>query len=440
MVGNLKRNTIQSFLKFPAGNFEFMIALFGTVKSILAPLTAILLLMLGSGFFVSFTSLRLNSLGFDGWIVGTVHSAYYFGMLVGAARAEGVINRVGHIRAYAAYAGIGTICLMAQGLTPDPIAWILLRMIMGFCLAVYYIVVESWFLSSATPTTRGAILSLYMITLYLSQASSQFILNMIDLNGAEPFLVAGLLGAASAVPLTLTKSPSPHLHEPSGHSLRTLFQESQFGFVGCLVSGVILSAIYSFAPLFADSNSLSVPWVMSVCIFGGVLLQWPVGRLSDIFDRRRVLFGVTVATALQSALIIFISPQGLWIYVFLFLLGGLVFTLYPLSITEVCDRLQPHDLTKATGMLLLTYGVGAVLGPLIAPACINTFPTYGLFLFVLINASVLVFMGLRSFVRSSAVPEELQADFVSLPRVSPVAYELDPRVDGDTASADTNET
>ena len=402
--------------------------LLNTIKNILAPLSAILLLMLGNGFFLSFTSLRLNSLGFDEWTVGIVHSAYYLGMLIGAARAESVINRVGHIRAYAAYAGIGTACLMLQGLIPHPFAWILIRMTMGFCLAVYYIVVESWFLCNATAATRGAILSLYMITLYSSQALSQFILNMINLNGDNAFLVAGLLGAASAVPLTLTKSPSPNLHEPSGHSLRSLFQQSHFGFTGCLISGIILSSIYSFAPLYANTNSLSVAWVMSICIFGGVFLQWPVGRLSDIFDRRRVLFGVTVATALQACLIIFINPQGLWIYFYIFILGGLVFTLYPLSITQVCDRLQPNDITKATGMLLLTYGIGAVVGPLIAPFCINFSPVYGLFVFILINAAILVTIGIRSFLYTSAVPEELQSEFVSLPSATPVAYELDPRV------------
>ena len=413
--------------------------LFQTIKNIASPLSAILLLMLGSGFFLSFTSLRLNSLGFDEWIIGAVHSSFYLGMLIGATRAERIINQVGHIRAYAAYAGIGTICLMLQGLLPHPLAWIFIRMTMGFCLAVYYIVVESWFLCTATTATRGAILSLYMITLYLAQAVSQFILNVINLDGAEPFFVAGLLAAASAVPLTLTKAPSPNLHDPSGHSLKSLFQQSHFGFSGCLISGIILSSIYSFAPLFANVNNLSVASIISTCIFGGVLLQWPVGKLSDIFDRRKILFGITLATALQASLIVIVNPQGLWIYAFIFILGGLVFTLYPLSITEVCDRLQPKDITKATGMLLLTYGIGAVIGPLVAPICINFSPTHGLFLFILINACSLIIIGLRSFARLSAVPEELQTEFVVLPRETPVAYDLDPRSDNTIEATERGE-
>jgi len=403
--------------------------LFSTIKSILPPLSAILLLMLGNGFFLSFTSLRLNRLGFEEWVIGVVHSAYYLGMLIGAARAEKVINRVGHIRAYAAYAGIGTVCLMLQGLTPHPLVWVLVRLNMGFCLAVYYIVVESWLLCNATTANRGSILSVYMIALYLSQAVSQFILNVINLDGADPFLIAGLLGAASAVPLTLTKAPSPYLHEPSGHSLWSLFEKSHFGFSGCLISGVILSSIYGFAPLFAKTNELSVAWIMSSYIFGGVILQWPVGKLSDILDRRRVLFGLTLATALQAGLVIALDPQGYWIYSFVFILGGLVFTLYPLSITEVCDKLQPQDITKATGMLLLAYGIGAVIGPLLAPLCIDFSPKYGLFLFILINAGGLLAIGIRSFIYSPAVPEELQTEFVPLPRITPVAYELDPRAD-----------
>jgi MFS family permease len=402
------------------------------IKYILAPLLAILLVTLGNGFFLSFTSLRLNSSGHGGWIVGFVHSAYYFGMLVGAARAEKIINQVGHIRAYAAYTGIGIATLMIQGLTPDPIVWIIMRTIMGFCLAVYYIVVESWFLSKASPTTRGAILSLYMITLYFAQSSSQFILNFIDLNTSEPFLLASLLGALSAVPLALTKAPAPNLHEADGYSLKRLFQESRFGFLGCLISGMILSSIYSFGPLFAETHKLSVGEFMGICILGGVILQWPVGKLSDIFDRRRVLFAITIATVIQSILMIVADTQAPWVvYTFIFVLGGLVFTLYPLSITHVCDRVQPEAITKATGMLLLAYGVGAVLGPVATPVLINAFPSYGLFVFLLICAGILSVVGIHSFLSAPSVPEDKQNDYVSLPSVSPVAYELDPRIDQD---------
>ena len=388
---------------------------------------AIILLMLGNGFFVSFTSLRLHDLAYEEWIIGIVNSAYYLGMLTGAAQAEKIINRVGHIRAYAAYAGIGTAGLMAQGMFVHPLAWVFLRGINGFCIAVYYVVVESWFLSTATASTRGAILSIYMASLYLSQSASQFILNFINLDSAEPFMVTALLGALSAVPITLTKLPSPHLDESSGHSLKTLFKKSPFGFSGCLISGLILSSIYSFAPLYAASNNYSVAGIMSVCILGGVTLQWPMGKLSDILDRRKVLFGVTAATMLQSLFIICFDPVDLWVYISIYILGGLIFTLYPLSITEVCDRLQPNDITKATGMLLLAYGFGAVLGPLLTPISVDFAPSYGLFLFILLNTLVLMGIGIRSFISRDPVPEDLQGDFVPLPRVSAVAYELDPR-------------
>jgi MFS family permease len=409
------------------------------IKNILPPLSAILLTMLGTGFFLSFTSLRLDTLGFDGWVVGVVHSAYYLGMLIGAARAEKIINRVGHIRAYAAYTGVGVICLMAQGLTPNPLIWVFIRVVMGFCLAVYYIVVESWFLSSSTQATRGAILSLYMITLYLAQASSQFILNIINLDSSEPFFVAALFASASIITLSLSKAPSPQLHDQSGYSFKSLLKQSQFGFMGCFISGIILSSIYSFAPLFAATNELSVSLTVGVCILGGVLFQWPVGKLSDIFDRRRVLFGLTVFTALQAILLVFIPPHGVLIYALLFTLGGLVFTLYPLSITQVCDNVQPHGLTKATGTLLLTYGIGAVIGPVIAPVFIDAFPVYGLFLFIAVNAIALIIMGIFSFKFSPPVPEKMQIEFVSLPLATPVAYNLDPRIEEGLEDLDDEE-
>ncbi|MCB1135970.1 MAG: MFS transporter [Chlamydiia bacterium] len=408
------------------------------IRLILAPLLAIVFVMLGNGFFMTFVSLRIVHDGGSEWLVGAVHSAYYLGMLIGAAKAETVINRVGHIRAYAAFAGLGTSCLLLLGLWSSPILWIVIRGVIGYCIAVYYVVVESWFLHSATERTRGVILALYMMTLYLSQATSQFFLELVDIEAATAFLIGGCFCAFSAVPLALTRAPSPHLNPLAGHSLGALLRQSPFGFIGCVISGMVLSSFSSFAPLFAEEHALPVSLTMSCCIMGGVILQWPIGRLSDIFDRRRVLFGVTLGLAFVSWLMIALAPTQAGVYSTLFILGGLAFTLYPLSITEVCDRLQPSEITRATGMLLLAYGIGAVVGPLLAPIPIDMSPRDGLFMFLLANGIALGAVGTWSLLVRPPVAEELQGEYVPLPRQTPVAYELDPRSETPLPRADAD--
>ncbi|MDB2613529.1 MFS transporter [Chlamydiales bacterium] len=401
------------------------------IKPIFAPLSAITLLMLGQGFFLTFISVYFNFLGHDQWLIGVVHSAFYAGMLIGAYFAEKLINRVGHIRAYAAFGAIGTACVLLQGLTSDPTVWTIARFITGFSMAVYYIVIESWFLDKGTIETRGVILSLYMIALYSSQAVGQYILNFVNINSAEPFYVAGILGALSAVPLTLTTSATPELSIQSVQTLGKLLKVSPFGVIGCVIAGIILSSIYSFSPIYALDVQIQVSFLVSVIIAGGVFLQWPLGRLSDIYDRRLVLLGVASFTLIPSILILFFPYNQSVVFPLAFILGGLSFTLYPLSITQVCDRLQPHDITKATSVLLIAYGTGAVFGPLIAPFFIELMLPAGLFLFIGVTSILLSVVGLVSFIYIPKVPESIQTDFVALPNVSPVVYELDPRSDGE---------
>lgn len=397
------------------------------IKRVLAPLSAIVIMMMGNAFFVSFVSLHLTELGYQESVVGLLHSLYYGGMLLGAMAVERLIARVGHIRAYAAFCAVGTACIIALGLSADIYVWAFARFGLGFCVAMYFVIVESWFLSESTEETRGTILSLYMIALYVSQAASQFILPMLDLSSLEPYFWSALLIVLSQVPLTLTLSPAPHIHEGSRQTLRRLARRSPFGFTGCLIAGLILSALYSFVPVYAQEQGLSVSALLSTCILGGVILQWPLGRLSDIVDRRQILLGVAITTSIPCLGILAFGSSEQLIYTLMFLLGGLAFTLYPLSITQVCDRLQSSDITKATGVLLVVYGIGAMLGPLASSFFVDQLSSGGLYVYVIVNSVALAGFGLWSILFRPGVPLEDQNDFVSIAATTPLAVELDPR-------------
>lgn len=395
--------------------------------AVLAPLISIAFIMLSNGYFLTFISLRLKIEGLSDAMVGLVQSSYYFGMLLGTIKMESFIRRTGHIRAFAAFASIMTVTILVQGFIVEPLTWITLRFIAGICIAALYIVIESWCLLKSTPETRGAILAFYMVALYGSQAFSQFILDIANSNSLEPYLAAGFLCSLSVVPVAWTYRPSPELHEPGSLSLLDLFKACPFGFLGCLIAGIILSSIYSFTPIYAQDFSFSVSKVMFATIAGGFLLQWPIGYLSDLFDRRRVLVATSLGVIVPS-LILFFAVKNLDLTLVLsFILGGLCFTIYPLSITHACDRIHPKEITSATSMLLLSYGIGAVIGPLLAPFFMGSLTAAGLYLYIGLCGVILSGIGIFALLRRPAVPMEDQQEFVSLPPVAQVAYELDPR-------------
>ena len=397
------------------------------MKHIWAPLFSLSCLMLGNGFFLTFISAYLHLEGESPLMIGLVQGAYYAGFLVAALKIEGLIQRIRHIRAFSFFASILTVVTLMQGLGEEPWMWMVLRFVAGICIASLYVVIESWLLITTKSEKRGVVLGIYMIFLYASQAAAQFIIDFLDLTSETPYLITAILCALSVLPVTFTRTVVPELPEHRIESTFALLKISPFGFGGCFLSGIILGAIYSFMPIYAQDNQLMVSQVMSMTLVGGFLLQWPFGYLSDLFDRRKTLLLIIGFTAIVSGIMMFsIHSTGL-IFLLIFLLGGATFTIYPVSTTQVCDRCQAQDITKVTGVLLFVYSFGAVIGPLITPFFLHYFKLEGLFIQIFTVSFVLFFIGLYTLFRYKGVPKEKQNPFFPISAQTPLNYELDPR-------------
>lgn len=393
-----------------------------------APLSAVILMIFGSAFYTTFLSIFLESTGYSKEKIGIIQSAFFLGMFLGAFQMEKLIKRVGHIQALAVFGSLAASSTLLQGLIQTLPAWIILRFLFGLSLSALYIVIESWMLNHSTPKTRGVILSLYMISLYAAQSASQQMLSYINIQSMTPFIITALFTALSIIPvgLSTTKLTLPSTHE----SIRffQIIKASPFGVFGCIVSGLILSTLYSFLPLFSESKQISSANLMSITIAGGVLLQWPIGKLSDRFERRRTLL-IVVAIAFVLSLLLYVYKQAPveGILVIAFLIGGFVFTLYPLSITQVCDNIDHSHITTATAFLLIAYGLGSVIGPITSALTIKFLGIESIFLYFTALLGLLGLIGIYVTIRRPIVPLKEQTDFLPLLNGTPVAYEMDPR-------------
>lgn len=396
-------------------------------KDFLIPLLSITIAALGMGFFMTFTTLRLNMEGSDAVVIGLVQGAFYFGQFLAAVKVEHIIFKIGHMRSLAVFASLNTATFLLQAFFPHPFSWILLRLIAGVSTVAIYIIIESWLLVKSTPLNRGTILAFYMLFLWSSQALGQFFLNVIDLTSNDPFIFAALFGALSVIPIGLTIGRIPDIHEPTPSSMTNLYKSSPYGFIGCIISALIISSLYSFSPLFAESRGLEVALFVSLTIGGGMLLQWPVGKISDVIDRRTTLILISVAMMLPCTALIFWGEHPFLAYTFTTLLGGTAFTLYPVSVTHTCDRLDSSEITKATAALCLTYGLGAAIGPTLCSFFMKGLGDSGMYVMVaLLSASSAAFGVYQSKIRKP-VPLEDQNPFVPLVRTTPMAAEFDPR-------------
>ncbi len=402
-----------------------------TLVSVSALLAGSVMLYLGNGALGTLLGLRLAIDGFPSWIIGAVMSSYFVGVVGGGFHGHKLITGVGHIRAFSVLASVMSAATLAHPLLEDPVAWGILRFIQGYCMAGLAMCTESWLNERSTNSTRGRILSLYQIAVYLSQGVGQLLLNLGELSGFTMFVMASILLSLALVPVAASKVQAPELPEPRRFGVRQLYAVSPLGMVGCFASGLVLGAFYSLAPLFAQMTGLTIAETtqfMGVVIVGGLLLQWPIGGISDRIDRRTVVIGVCLATvAVSIGMILTVGGSLPLLLVLGAVFGGVSFTLYPLSVSHANDHIDPADLVPASGGLIIAYGLGATIGPLGAAAVIEAQGAVGLFTFVAAMSLGTAVFAVWRMTRREAVPMDDQVPFQAVPRTSVVATEMDPR-------------
>lgn len=394
-------------------------------------MAGVFILQAGNGMFASFLALRMTIEHFPTALIGLVVTGYPIGFLGGCVSAGRLIRSVGHIRAFAAFAATLCCATLAFALYVEPFYWLALRVVTGFAASGLFMVGESW-LSAKTPSRlRGKVFAMYMISNMTATSASQMMLAAADPAGLTLFMVAAGLFSACLIPVALTRASAPPLPSVEPLSLSHLYRVSPLGVVGCIAAGLINTAVGGVGPVFASRIGLDnaeIGGFMAALLFGGLLLQWPIGRLSDRYDRRHVLLAVTIAMtllALIMALFGQVSRTGLIVIALIY--GGLAYTVYPICVTHANDHTDRRQVVSVSSGLLLSWAAGSIAGPALATLAMTGVGPGGLFFYV-----ALVAAGLSGFIvwrmrQRAPVPTDLQGPFVPQKATTPVAAGLDPR-------------
>jgi MFS family permease len=404
-------------------------ALLGTTRRSRTLLFGFGVLMIGDGIQTTLLGVRASLESFPTAVTGLIMSTFYLGFLGGALYAPRVVERVGHIRVFGALASMVSAAVLIHGIFVTPLAWCLLRLLSGFCLAGLYVVAESWLNDRATNRTRGQLLSVYMVVSYVGYAGGQLLLNIADPMGLELFVLTSVLISMALVPLLLSAGSAPTFSKASRLSLRELYDISPLGVIGALVTGIASGGLFGIGPVYAESSGLSVSQIslfMTAMLLGCTLLQWPIGNLSDVLDRRLVITVVAFLAAAAALAAVPISALSLWtLFALMVVLGGLAIPLYSLCIAHANDYLEPEQMVAGSGGLVLASGVGAVLGPITASLAMASLGPDGFFWWLAAIHLAIGGFAVYRMNRRRAKPVEDQGHYApSTPRGSQVAVEL----------------
>lgn len=348
-------------------------------------LLGVMLLMVGNGIQGTLLGIRGAIEGFSTYEISIVMSAYFAGFLFGSKMAPAMIRKVGHVRVFAALGSLISAVLVVYPVAADWMVWTALRVLIGFCFSGIYITAESWLNNAATNETRGQALSAYMIVQMVGIIASQAILNVGDPSGFVLFVIPSVLVSLAFMPILLAPTPAPTFESTKPLSFRALFRISPLGCAGMLLTGGVFSAMFGMAAVWGAMEGLSVSEIsifVGALYVGGLVLQYPIGWLSDRMDRRLLITSLSGIAAIAMLLAgLFDLPFYAYLVAAL-LLGGITNPVYALLIAYTNDFLAKDDMAAASAGMIFLNGFGAIFGPLVTGWLMQQVGPGGFFLFI----------------------------------------------------------
>jgi MFS family permease len=381
---------------------------------------AVGLLMLGNGLLGTLLGIRSELEGFATTATGVVMASYFVGFLFGSRIAPKTMERVGHVRVFAALASLASASPLVHSVFVDPVLWGAMRFVFGFCMAGLYVVAESWLNQAATNETRGRLLSVYMLVTMGGLGTSQLLIGIAAPTGFKLFVLASLLVSLAVVPISLSQGRAPEFHAPETLRLAKVWQVAPLGIVGGIGAGVTSGALVAIGPVYATRigfSSTEVAWVIGVALLGSLVWQWPIGLMSDRVPRRRAVLLITTLAAVVAAVGAQASTPGLGqLLVVMFFLGGLTFPMYSVVLSHINDVISYNQAVAASSLYVFVSGLGAILGPLLAALAIATIGAPGFFVVIGgAHALVAIYALFRISVKPAAVGRDEQTPWRPFP-------------------------
>jgi len=392
------------------------------------------ILLMGNGLQNTLISVRGNIEGFSPQTIGFFTTFYFIGFMIGCFIAPVIVRRVGHIRAFAVFAAIAATAIACHAIFVSPVAWFILRTLAGICFVGLFTVIESWISEKSTNENRGQVFSIYRIISLLAVTGGQALLVLSDPSTFVLFIVIAMLITLALVPVALSTSGMPRAPKKVHIRIARLYRISPLGMITAMVGGMALATFWALGPLYVQSIGRSVDDValfVTIAIIGGAATQYPIGKLSDMIDRRYAIIGVCLAATCAALTLAYGGyVQATWIFYGAAFFGATVMPLYGLAVAHANDFASGDEFVEMSGGLILANALGAAVGVPIAAGIATVYGEWAAFTVVACGVLCLALFGLYRMTKRATVAFDVRPQFVGSAGVMPeskIATKLDPR-------------
>ncbi len=362
--------------------------------------------MIGNSLQGSLLGVRGKLEAFDPSMMGFVMSAYFVGFLGGSWMTPDLIRKVGYVRVFAALGSLISAAFIIYAVFIHPVAWMLMRLVVGFCFSGVYVVAESWLNNNATNQNRGQTLSAYMIVQLVGIVIGQAVLGLDDPGGYNLFILMSVVVSVSFAPILLSASPAPLSDDTERMTLAELYKSSPLGCIGSFLLGGIFSTMFGMSAVYGGEVGFSVEQIaafVSLMYVTAIAFQYPIGWISDKIDRRRVIAVCMIVATFGTAMGAFAGGNIYIIYAAAAILGGMANPLYSLLIAHTNDYLSPSKMASASSGLVFINGVGASFGPILVGYLMGWIGPSGFFVFNCVLCAIIAAYAVWRMTQRAAV-------------------------------------
>lgn len=371
---------------------------------------------LASGLLFSYIPLKLLSLGFEPWVPASMMPALAFGGLLGCLATGPLLRLSGHARVFMLLYALVIVSIVLIALTENAYAWLVARAIYGFAVNGVFIVAQSWLHHAAIDEIRGKIITTFYVGYVLSLGIGSYMIGFMDIGGNDVPVFATMFVAMAILPVALTKLKQPDAPSAISIDIKKVWKISPVGLAGMLTVGGLTMTLQTFAPIYTNELGYSqsdVGLMLALMQIGLLIVQVPMGALSDRIDRRMVLLMVSVGAAIMVTIAFNASAAGsLILLIIVFALwNGFNETIYSVSSALANDRADPEHFVMLSSTQMVSWSLAAFIIPLFSTIAATFLPIWFFMpLCFVLTIIFMIFVMYRMSIRQE-VDEEEREDF-----------------------------